>query len=273
MVLCCQRVPLLFLLRPGGVCHGFAEVRACLCPAASSCPAVPSTSLTAAVWGCALCSQYSEPLSAGVRFPWPGWFMPVCWWFLSCLFLIVSKESGAVSPTLSMVPGHQAWPVVCSWCCTWPEWWGRERQPCWAVILLLSPAGICDCLLLSRVRALPSLLSSTTAVPRTLLSAVLWVRLPDSLLVTDVFLFCSVFLSHASERVPSLVMKSASLRSACWGTALWSLGFGRAMRMGRDERPCSWLCSAGAEWYELGLSSLEFTCVLFFFFLRSKDCH
>lgn len=158
-------------------------------------------------------------------------------------------------------------------CCTWPEWWGRERQPCWAVILLLSPAGICDCLLLSHVRALPSLLSSTTAVPRTLLSAMLWVRLPDSLLVTDVFLFCSVFLSHASERVPSLVMKSTSLRSACWATALWSLGFERAMRMGRDERPCSWLCSAGAEWYELGLSSLEFTCVLFFFFLRSKDCH
>lgn len=50
------------------------------------------------------------------------------------------------------------------------------------------------------------------------------------------------------------------------GNSLWSLGFGRAMRMGRDERPCSWLCAVGAEWYELGLSALGFTCLLFFCF-------
>lgn len=162
VVLCCWRVLLLFLLRSGGVSHGSTEVRAWLCPAAASCPAVPGASLTAAVQGCALCSLYSEPLSAGVRCPWPGWFVQMCWWFLSCLFLIDSKESGAVSPTLFMARGHQAWPVqvlLCDWCCAWLQCWGREPQPCRSCAfsaescrdLWLSSPGSCLCTAITAV--------------------------------------------------------------------------------------------------------------------------
>lgn len=90
------------------------------------------------------------------------------------------------------------------------------------------------------------------------------------------FLFFSCFfvVSHASECVPSLVTNSASLQKCLLGNSLWSLGFGIAKKMRRDDLPTQlavfcW-CWSGVSWYYHHFGSLFF---FFFFFLRSKNSH